>query len=126
MDIPHYGPPTHAMQIFRYAEEGTVRMLWISATNPAASLPQLSRIRSILAQERLFVVVQDIFPTETTQFADVVLPAAAWVRRRERSRTPIGPCIFREKAVEPPGSARSDLDIILDYARRMDFRDKDG
>lgn len=31
-----------------------------------------------------------------------------------------------EKAVDPPGSARPDLDIFLDYARRMDFRDKDG
>ena len=42
------------------------------------SMPELSRIRSILSQERLFVVVQDIFPTETTALADVVLPAAGW------------------------------------------------
>lgn len=62
--IPHDGPPTHALEIFRLAEEGTVRMLWISATNPAVSLPELARIRSVLAQERLFTVVQD-FLTET-------------------------------------------------------------
>ncbi len=36
--IPHAGPPTHAMQIFRYAEEGSIRFLWVSGTNPAVSL----------------------------------------------------------------------------------------
>src|SRR3954447_21330071 len=51
--IPHWAPPTHAMQLFRYAEQGSIRFLWISATNPAVSLPELSRIREILAQEEL-------------------------------------------------------------------------
>ncbi|HEX3564861.1 MAG TPA: molybdopterin-dependent oxidoreductase, partial [Acidimicrobiales bacterium] len=77
-DIPHFSAPTPAMQIFRYAEQGSVAMLWISGTNPAVSLPELRRIRSILAQDRLFLVVQDIFLTETAQLADVVLPAATW------------------------------------------------
>src|SRR4051794_3837930 len=58
--IPHYGPPTHAMQMFRYAEQGSLQMLWVSATNPAVSLPELARVRSILGQDRLFLVVQDI------------------------------------------------------------------
>ena len=66
------------MQMFRYAEQGSLKFLWISGTNPAVSLPELSRIRAILAQERLFVVVQDIFLSETAQLADVVLPAATW------------------------------------------------
>ena len=48
--IPHWAPPTHAMQIFRYAEQGSIELLWISATNPAVSLPDLARIRRILAQ----------------------------------------------------------------------------
>jgi anaerobic selenocysteine-containing dehydrogenase len=72
--IPHWSPPTHAMQIFRYAEQGSIRLLWISATNPAVSLPDLARIRRILAEPELFVVVQDMFLTETAQLADVVLP----------------------------------------------------
>lgn len=76
--IPHYTAPTHLMQIMRYAEEGSIRFLWINGTNPAVSLPELARIRSILRQDRLFVVVQDLFMTETAELADVVLPAATW------------------------------------------------
>ena len=61
LKIPHWAPPTHAMQIWRYAEQGSIRLLWISATNPAVSLPDLARIRDILARDDLFVVVQDGF-----------------------------------------------------------------
>jgi anaerobic selenocysteine-containing dehydrogenase len=124
--IPHYAPPTHAMQMFRYAEEGTLQMLWVSATNPAVSLPELARIRGILAQDRLLLVVQDIFMTETAELADVVLPAAAWGEKTGTFTNADRTVHLSEKAVEPPGSARPDLDIFLDYARRMDFRDKDG
>ncbi len=94
-DIPHHSPPTHVMQQLRYLEEGSIRMFWVICTNPAVSLPELGRIRSILSQERLFLVVQDIFLTETAQLADVVLPAATWGRRRGRSPTPTAPCTSR-------------------------------
>ena len=124
--IPHYGPPTHAMQMFRYAEEGTLRMLWVSATNPAVSLPELARIRRILGQERLFLVVQDIFCSETAEFADVVLPAAAWAEKTGTFTNADRTVHISDKAVEPPGQARPDLEIFLDYARRMDFRDNHG
>jgi anaerobic selenocysteine-containing dehydrogenase len=124
--IPHYGPPTHAMQMFRYAEEGSMQMLWVTATNPAVSLPELARIRDILSQRRLFLVVQDIFMTETAELADVVLPAAAWGEKTGTFTNADRTVHLSEKAVEPPGFARPDLDIFLDYARRMDFRDKDG
>ncbi|WP_172831592.1 molybdopterin oxidoreductase family protein [Mycobacterium asiaticum] len=124
--IPHYAPPTHAMQMFRYAEQGTLQMLWVTATNPAVSLPELSRIREILTQERLFLVVQDIFMTETAELADVVLPAAAWGEKTGTFTNADRTVHISEKAIDPPGSARADLDIFLDYARRMDFRDKDG
>ena len=126
LQIPHYAPPTHAMQMFRYAEQGTLRLLWISATNPAVSLPELHRIRDILGQDRLFVIVQDIFRTETTELADVVLPAAAWGEKTGTFTNADRTVHLSDKAVDPPGEAKSDLDIFLDYARRMDFRDSDG
>ncbi|WP_369142586.1 molybdopterin oxidoreductase family protein [Streptomyces sp. R44] len=124
--IPHDAPPTHAMKIFRLAERGAVRMLWISGTNPAVSLPELSRVRAILARSGLFVVVQDLFLTETAQLADVVLPAATWGEKTGTFTNADRTVHLSDKAVEPPGEARTDLDIFLDYARRMDFRDRDG
>ncbi|MBW4716891.1 molybdopterin oxidoreductase family protein [Saccharothrix obliqua] len=124
--IPHWSPPTHAMQVFRYAEQGSVELLWISATNPAVSLPELARIRRVLSREELFVVVQDIFLTETARLADVVLPAAAWGEKTGTFTNADRTVHLSDKAVEPPGEARPDLDIFLDYARRMDFRDRHG
>jgi ferredoxin-nitrate reductase len=124
--IPHWAPPTHAMQIFRYAEQGSIELLWISATNPAVSLPDLDRVRRILSGSGLFVVVQDLFLTETAELADVVLPAAAWGEKLGTFTNADRTVHISDRAVEPPGDARPDLDIFLDYARRMDFRDKDG
>jgi anaerobic selenocysteine-containing dehydrogenase len=124
--IPHWAPPTHAMQIFRYAEQGSVKLLWISATNPAVSLPDLARVRRILSRPELFVVVQDLFRTETAEFADVVLPAATWGEKLGTFTSVDRTVHLSEKAVDPPGEARADLDIFLDYARRMGFRDRYG
>ncbi|BDZ47255.1 molybdopterin oxidoreductase family protein [Naasia aerilata] len=124
--IPHWAPPTHAMQIFRYAEQGSIQFLWIQATNPAVSMPQLERIRHILDKEGLFLVVQDLYLTETARYADVVLPAAGWGEKQGTFTNVNRTVHLSDKAVAPPGDARSDLDIFLDYARRMDFRRDDG
>ncbi|QIG38716.1 molybdopterin oxidoreductase family protein [Microbacterium sp. 4R-513] len=124
--IPHWAEPTHAMQLFRYVEQGSIRFLWISATNPAVSLPQLPRIRELLGTTDAFIVVQDLYLTETAALADVVLPAAGWGEKTGTFTNTTRTVHLSEKAVEPPGEARADLDIFLDYARRMDFRRLDG
>jgi ferredoxin-nitrate reductase len=124
--IPAWAPPSHAMQIWRYAELGSIELLWISATNPAVSLPELARIRSILSKDELFVVVQDLFMTETAMLADVVLPGAGSAEKTGTLTNVDRTVHLCERAVEPPGDARPDLDIFLEYARRMDFRDRDG
>lgn len=124
--IPHANPPTHAMQIFKYAEMGSIRFLWILGTNPAVSLPELKRIRKIVGKDNLFVVVSDPFMTETAELADLVLPTAIWGEKTGCVANPDRTVHICHKAVEPPGEARSDFDILLDFSRRMDFRDKDG
>jgi anaerobic selenocysteine-containing dehydrogenase len=124
--IPHWAPQTHAMQIWRYAEQGSIKLLWISATNPAVSLPELHRVRDILSSDDLMVVVQDIFRTETAELADVVLPAATWGEKTGTFTNADRTVHLSEKAVDPPGEARSDLKIWLDYAQRMGFENRDG
>lgn len=123
--IPHWSPPTHAMQIWRYAEQGSIRLLWISATNPAVSLPDLARVRRILTRPDLFIVVQDAFLSETAELADLVLPAALWGEKTGTFTNADRTVHLGQKAAEPPGRARADLDIFLDYSRRMDFSDLD-
>ena len=126
MTVPHWAPPTHAMQIMSYAETGSIGFLWISATNPAVSMPESERIRKILASDKCFTVVQDLFLTETAELADVVLPAAGWGEKTGCFTNVNRTVHLSEKAVEPPSEARSDLDIFLDYAQAMGFTDKDG
>jgi anaerobic selenocysteine-containing dehydrogenase len=124
--IPHWAPPTHAMQIFSYAEEGSIELLWICATNPAVSMPESARIRKILQGDRCFVIVQDLFRTESAELADVVLPAAGWGEKTGTFTNVNRTVHLSEKAVEPPGEAKSDLNIFLMYADAMGFTDKDG
>jgi anaerobic selenocysteine-containing dehydrogenase len=126
--IPHWAPPTHAMQIFRYVEQGSIGLLWVSATNPAVSMPELSRMRRLLGhgEHAPFLVVQDLFLTETARLADVVLPAAGWGEKTGTFTNVDRTVHLSEAAVDPPGLARADLDIFCDYARRMGLKDKDG
>ena len=124
--IPHWSPPTHAMQIFRYAEQGSIGFLWIAGTNPAVSLPELSRAKQILAGEQVFVVVNDAYLTETAELADVVLPTALWGEKTGTFTNVDRTVHLAEQAVAPPGEARSDLEIWVDYARRMGFADRSG
>jgi ferredoxin-nitrate reductase len=124
--VPHATPPTHAMQIFRYAELGSIRFLWIIGTNPAVTLPELHRIRKILGQKNLYVVVSDGYCTETTAYADLVLPAAIWGEKTGCVTNADRTVHICHKAVDPPGEARSDFDIFMEVARRLDLRDQDG
>lgn len=112
--------------ILSYIEHGSIEMLWVSGTNPLVSLPHLHRVRELFSKPELFLVVQDIFPTETTELADIVLPAAQWAEKTGCFTNVDRTVHLSHKAVEPPGEAKADFEIFLDFARRMDFRDKDG
>jgi ferredoxin-nitrate reductase len=124
--FPHWSTKEHAMEIFEHAEAGSTKMLWIMGTNPAVSLPELKRIRRILASSGLFVVVNDAFMTETAMLADVILPVALWGEKTGTFTNTDRTVHISHKAVDPPGEARSDMDILLDFSDRMVFKDKDG
>jgi ferredoxin-nitrate reductase len=125
-DVPHYAPPTHIMKMMRYAEEGSLRVLWIIGTNPAVSLPELARIRKILEKRSLFVIVQDPFMTETARLADIVLPTAIWGEKTGTFTNADRTVHLSRKAVEPPGEARSDFEIFVEVANRMNLRNGRG
>ena len=116
-------PGYHAVALFEAMERGDVQCCLVMSTNPAQSLPNAERYRK--AMEKAFLVVADAFhPTETTQFADVILPAALWAEKggvfsQSERRYHLVP-----KVVDPPGEARSDLEILIDLAGRLGYGDR--
>jgi formate dehydrogenase major subunit len=96
----------------------TCDALYIIGANPMASAPDTNRVKALLSGKR-FVVVQDIFMTETAKLADVVLPAAAWAEK-EGTVTQVDRRVQRiRKAVDPPGEARPDWSIFSELAGMM-------
>ncbi|MCA1719138.1 MAG: molybdopterin-dependent oxidoreductase, partial [Actinobacteria bacterium] len=118
--IPHaWGLP--ATEIFRALDDGDIKFLWVAATNPAASFPDLDRARRALQNAGAFVVVQDAYPTETTRLADLVLPAAQWGEKAGTMTNSERRVSLVEKVVEPPGEARADWEIFAAVARALGF-----
>lgn len=113
-------PGLPAVEAFRALEEGDVRFMWVTATNPAASMPDLNRVRKALA-EAPFLVVSDAYPTETTALADLVLPAAAWGEKAGAMTNSERRVSIVEKFVEPTGEARPYWKIFAEVAEKMGF-----
>lgn len=115
-------PGLPAVEMFRALEDGKLKFLWVAATNPAASMPDLGRVRRAL-EDAPFLVVQDAYPTETTRFADLILPAAAWGEKSGTMTNSERRVSLVRKMVEPPGEARADWEIFAGVAREMGFGD---
>ena len=114
-------PGLKAVDLFDAALDGKIKALWILNTNPAASMPRAQRVRSALGACP-FVVVSDCWPTDTTCFADIVLPAAAW-GEKDGTVTNSERCISRQRAFRPPpGEARPDWWMLTEVARRIGSR----
>jgi assimilatory nitrate reductase catalytic subunit len=104
--------------------ERRIRALWIIATNPIVSFPNLGVLQQAL-ETLEFLVVQDGFhPTPTSELADLVLPAAIW-GEKDGTYTNSERRVSRvNKAVSPPAEARSDFQIFLDLAAVLGCRDE--
>jgi len=97
--------------------EGEPDAVWAVATNPVAGMPEADSVRETL--EDAFVVVQDAFHTETTEIADVVLPAATW-GESDGTTTNMERTISRVRsATDLPSGVRPDLDIIATIGSRL-------
>ncbi len=111
-------PGYHAVDMFRALSRGDIKAMWIQTTNPWVSLPNLHRFERKPGDGR-FVVVSDIYPTPTTDVADLILPSAAWVEREGMFGNTERRTQHWDKLVEPPGEAKEDAWQIVEVARRM-------
>jgi predicted molibdopterin-dependent oxidoreductase YjgC len=100
--------------------QGKISGLWIMGENPALSDPNMDHVRQALGKLD-FLVVQDIFLTETAEFADVVLPAASFAEKNGTFTNTERRVQRIRKAVRPPGKARDDLSIINTITSHMQF-----
>ena len=106
------------------AYHGDLKALYVLAENPMISDPDLNHVRAALERCE-FLVVQDIFPTETAQLADVILPGTSFVEKAGTFTGTDRRIQMVRQAIEPLGDSRPDWAIIADLAQRM-ARPSDG
>ena len=100
------------------AYEGELKALYVMGENPMLSDPHTGHVQEAL-QRLDFLAVQDIFPSETAQLADVVLPAASFAEK-DGTFTATDRRVQRvRKAIEPIGESKADWEIVCELARRM-------
>jgi formate dehydrogenase alpha subunit len=113
-------PGLTVVEMMEAAGDGRLKALYIMGENPMLSDPDITHVEEAL-RELDFLVVQDIFLTETAELADVVLPAAAFAEK-EGCFTNTERRVQRvRKGLDPPGDARADWRIICELARRLGY-----
>jgi len=110
--------------IIEAAVAGKIKALWIIGTNPLVSFPNIDVLKHALGNLD-FLVVQDGFhPTPTTELANLVLPAAIWGEKEGTYTNSERRASKANRAVDPPGEARSDFDIFLSLAEKLGLREE--
>lgn len=114
-------PGLSAWEMMTGLENSSVGLLWIAATNPAVSMPDLERTKKALLRSPFTIYQDAYYPTETTAYAHVLLPAAQWSEKTgvmTNSERMVTLCqAFRQ----PPGEAKADWEIFAEVGRRLGF-----
>lgn len=115
-------PGFTATEMFEALNEGKLKAIWILCTNPITSLPNARLVEEALKKAK-FVVVQEVSnKPETLQYADVVLPAAAWAEKEGTMTNAERRISYLNKIVDAPGEALPDAEIICKFANRMGYQ----
>ncbi len=106
------------VEIMHAAKAGRIKGMYIMGENPAMSDPDVQHVREAFARLE-HLVVQEIFLTETASFADVLLPATAFAEKTGTFTNTDRRVQLGRRALDPPGQARQDLELIQELARRL-------
>ena len=113
-----------AWDIIRGLETDEVDFLWIAATNPVVSFPDLVRTKAALKRSPFTVYQDAYYPVETSAFAHIMLPATQW-SEKTGTMTNSERCVTLCQAFQPPlGEARDDWSIFAEVGHRLGFADK--
>jgi ferredoxin-nitrate reductase len=117
-------PGRDAWRMITGLEEEKVGLFWIAATNPAVSLPDLERVKKALAKSPFTVYQDAYYPTETSAFAHLLLPAAQWSEKTGTMTNSERRVTLCSQFREPPGEAIADWEIFAEVGRRLGFNDQ--
>jgi ferredoxin-nitrate reductase len=111
----------HATEMFEALADGRMKAVWIIATNPLVSLPDV-RVAEAALKNAKFVVVQDMSNRpETLDYADVILPAATWTEKEGTMTNSERRVSYLHKITNPPAEALPDAEILTRFAHKMGF-----
>lgn len=113
-------PGLTVVEIAHAALHGTIKGMYMMGENPFLSDPNINKVRKALSNLE-FLVVQDIFLTETAEFADVILPATSFPEKEGTYTNTDRRVQIGRKAIDAPGQARPDWQIICEVATRMGY-----
>jgi predicted molibdopterin-dependent oxidoreductase YjgC len=115
---PEFGkhPGLTVTEMINMMGEGELRALYILAENPMMTDPDINHVRECMESGE-FVVLQEIFPSETSHYADVLLPGVTWAEKDGTFTNTERRIQLIRPAVRPPGAARPDWQIIAEIAR---------
>jgi nitrate reductase NapA len=114
-------PTYHAVELVRALDRGEVTFFWSSTANPFQDYANLNRYVGGALKNGRFIVVSDVYPTRSTEVADVVLPTAMWVEKEGAFGNAERRTQFWKKMVDGPGESKSDLWQYIEFAKRMDL-----
>jgi formate dehydrogenase alpha subunit len=112
-------PGLTTMEMVDAAERGAIHAYFVMGENPMMSEPDLRHARHVMGN-LAFVLVQDIFMNETSEYADVILPAASFAEKEGTFTNSDRRVQLVRKAFDPPGQARPDWEILCDLALRVE------
>jgi formate dehydrogenase major subunit len=113
-------PGLTVVEIMSEVLAGNIKAMFMMGENPFLSDPNINKVKKSLAAMD-FLVVQDIFLTETAEYADVILPATTFAEKTGTYTNTDSRVQLARKAIEPPGQVRVDWHIIADLATRMGY-----
>ncbi|PCJ82552.1 MAG: NAD(P)H-nitrite reductase [Bacteroidetes bacterium] len=114
-------PGYTATEMFNALDEGKLKAIWIICTNPVVSMPNANKIERAL-KKASFVVVQDIsHNSETSKYADLLLPAAGWLEKEGTMTNSERRISYLPKVINAPGEALPDAEILWKFAQKMNF-----
>ena len=114
-------PGLAAVDMFEAAARGEIKAMWIMCTNPVVSMPNIDVVERAMEKLELLVVTDAYHPTDTTQYAHVLLPAAQWSEREGVMTNSERRITYLPRMVDPVGQARPDWRIIADVGAAMGF-----